>query len=591
MTTIATVFFDTTPQCMNDIDVNQLTLTTPKSAKKAFKRTPDLAVVLFRLTAESSEAVTTLTQFIRKGLNNDRVRIIVCADSTDNEQHSNLLVDQEVDSIISNALENPDCLAPILHSELRTFKKMLHNEQRRETEIRILTALGNMSRHKYDDSECVANLQSLLEESTGAHTSQVFLSKEELEIDAAKPDTCSGDATDLGTGPWMLVQAAASHKTQQLCIDDAAEDHKRSSLDTAASIALPLQCYDKTIAVLHFLLPKDSLEALTVEFVDLLGKLAEQIRILFERRASEGELETQYERVKTALTKLETTQMKLYQSEKLASVGQLAAGIAHEINNPITFLAGNMRPLEEYTGAMSSMLEIHQSLIDEIDDSTPELRDFADTKIAPKAEELDIAFVMEDVRSLVNESKEGLQRVSDIVQNLTRFARKDSVEYTPASLESGLDDTIRVLSAQIDESIEIQRDYCDLPDVICSHGMVNQVFLNLIRNAAQAIASSGLIRIKTEAIELADGTKGARVSIIDNGGGIPDDCKDRIFEPFFTTKPTGQGTGLGLSMCYDIIDRHGGELAFTSVPGEGTEFRVDLPFEPISSADEEQKVA
>ena len=576
---------------MNQFGVSILTPTTAKSAKKTFKRNHDIAIVLFRLTAENYESVVSLTGFIRQGLSNERVRIVAYADVMDGSQCTDLLAVQGVDSIVASEQSGPDYLQAVLHSELRTFKKMLHNERRREAEIRILTALGNMSRNKYSESECVVNLLSLLGESTGAHTSQAFLSKEDRDIDTARPDETSGSAADLGRGPWTLVEAAVEHKSQQLCIDHAAEDHQRTTPPSAASIALPLQCYDQTIAVLHFLLPKESLETLTVEFIDLLGKLAEQIRIHFERRASEGELETQYERVKTALRKLETTQMKLYQSEKLASVGQLAAGIAHEINNPITFLAGNMRPLEDYTSAMSSMLELHQSLIEEIDDSTPELRNFADTKIAPKAQELDIAFVMEDVRSLVNESKEGLQRVSDIVQNLTRFARKDSVEYTPANLESGLDDTIRLLAKQIDDTTEIRREYCGLPDVVCSQGMVNQVFLNLIKNAAQAVGNAGIVKIKTEVLELESGTRTARVAISDNGHGIPDNCKDRIFEPFFTTKPAGEGTGLGLSMCYDIINRHGGELSFTSKHGAGTEFRIDLPFEPTPGSSDAQRVA
>lgn len=591
MTSIAAVFFENALQELENLSANQLTLPTSKLAKKAFKRTPDLSVVIFKTNSNNYDDVTSLVQYLRQGLSNTRVRIIALLEDHNDQQHIELLTKHSVDAVIADLPQSRTCLAAIIDAELRTFSSIQQRESRRETEVRILTTLGKMSREQYSDSDCVQNILGLLEEATGSHTSRVFLADEAEHPDSENPSYSSDPAGDLGEGTWNLVQAAITQRCQQLCIDDAATDHKRSSKHTAASIALPLLCYDKTVAVLHLLLPAESLATLTVEFVELLGKMAEQVRILFERRASEGELETQFERVKKTLNKLETTQMKLYQSEKLASVGQLAAGIAHEINNLITFLAGNMRPLEDYTDAMSSMLELHQNFIKEIDGSTPKLWDLAETQLRPKAEELDIAFVMDDVRSLVSESKEGLKRVADIVQNLTRFARKDTVEYAPGNLENGLDDTVTLLRRSIDESIEIQRDYGGVPDLICSHGLLNQVFLNLIKNASQAIGSDGTITIKTETIETEDAPGLARVTISDDGDGISEESKGRIFEPFFTTKAVGEGTGLGLSMCYDIVDRQGGELSFVSEAGVGTSFVLDIPLQPILADTEQQNVA
>ena len=591
LTSIATVFLDNPLEELEHLNTKLLTPLTAKQAKKSFKRTPDLSVVIFKTNSDNYNDVASLIQYLRQGLSNTQVRIIALLEDHTNQKHIELLKKYRVNTVVADLPQNRSCLAAIVDAELRTFSSILQSENRRETEVRILTTLGKMSREQYSDSDCVQNLLKLLEEATGSHTSRVFLSGDAEQPNPANPAQCSGDETDLGEGPWSLVQAAITQRCQQLCIDDTSSDHKRSANHTAASIALPLLCYDKTVAVLHLLLPAESLATLTVEFVELLGKMAEQVRILFERRASEGELETQYERVKSALSKLEATQMKLYQSEKLASVGQLAAGIAHEINNPITFLAGNMRPLEDYTDAMSSMLELHQNFIKEIDGSTPKLWDLAEKQIKPKAEELDIAFIMDDVRSLVSESKEGLQRVSDIVQNLTRFARKDTVEYAPGNLETGLDDTLTILRKDIGETISVQRDYAGIPEIVCSHGLLNQVFLNLVKNAAQAIGSNGTIIIKTETIQTTDAIGSARVTITDDGEGIPEESKGRIFEPFFTTKAVGQGTGLGLSMCYDIIDRHGGELSFTSEPGSGTSFILEIPLKPIAADIEQQNVA
>lgn len=591
MNTIATVNYDGDVSELIDTNTKILALTNSKTAKKAFKRTADLSLVIFWLSLDNSSEICSLIDYLRKGLSNGRVRIIVMMQELDSEQYSRLLTRYEVDLVVVESEQTSECLLAIVRAELRTFNNMLQSERRRETEIRILTTLGKMSRDEFSDHECVTNLLDLLREATGAHTSRAFWTANEEAPDPSTPTLLNEPHSDLGSGPWELVKTALSQQCQQLCIDDQAEDHRRSTLPTAASIALPLQCYDQTLVVLHLMLPPESLGTLTVEFVELLGKLGEQVRILFERRASEGELQTQFDRVKQALQKLESTQMKLYQSEKLASVGQLAAGIAHEINNPITFLAGNMRPLEDYTASMSAMLELHQDFIKEIDNSTPKLWEMAENHIKPKAEELDISFIIEDVRSLVSESKEGLQRVSDIVHNLTRFARKDSLEHTPANLEVGLDDSIRMLKLQIDESINIKKEYCQLPEVVCSHGLVNQVFLNLIKNAAQAIGTNGTITIRTENVRTAHGLEAAKVSVSDDGQGISEDSKSRIFEPFFTTKAVGEGTGLGLSMCYDIINRHGGDLSFTSRQGKGTEFVVVLPFKPIIADESQQDVA
>ena len=544
--------------------VNLLTPVGVRSARKVLKRTPDLAVLVLGLDMDSQAVAADLIQLLRDGLNNHNTRVLVLAAQDCQGFAEQYLVRFGADVFLAAEAVTADRLEPVLRAEMRTFAAFQAREERRETEVAILTTLGRLARADAGEVESQEEMLSILGAATGASRSAIVA-----------PDS---DAA----GEYQLVRSALQQRTLQLCVDADYPDHR--SADVVGSIAIPLLCYDQVIAVLHFQLGQPALARLTVEFIELLGKVATQLRILYERRAAEAELETQYQRVKQTLATLESTQMQLYQSEKLASVGQLAAGIAHEINNPIAFLAGNIGPLEEYTDAMATMLSLHQDFIEQLDATDALPGDERRGALREKADELDIAFVMEDVRSLVEDSRNGLHRVSDIVQNLTRFARKDSMDLTEASLESGLDDTLKLLSKQIPIDIEVQRDYAGIPPVVCNHGMVNQVFLNLLKNASQALGETGRIVVSSEELTLVDDQPGVRISVRDDGPGIPEDIRSRLFEPFFTTKAPGQGTGLGLSMCYDIIDRHGGALHFESAVGEGTVFMVDLPLRCADTA-------
>ncbi len=551
------------PAALHPLSVSGVEFTAldnARAVKKALKRTPGLAAVFFGVDRDTAPEARASAALIRDGLNNSTTRLVALVHPDSLDQCESLLAECGFDGFLSTAGLTPERITAVLKAELRTYGGFVAREARRETEVAILTTLGRLARADAGEQESMDEMLAILTEATGAEAAQVYRSQD--------------------GAPWQLVAAAFEQRTLQLCVDREYPDHVSAGDAITGSVAIPLLCYDEVVAVLHLFLGKSSLDSLTVEFVELLGKVASQLRILFERRAAEAELETQYERVKQTLQTLESTQMQLYQSEKLASVGQLAAGIAHEINNPIAFLAGNIGPLEDYTGAMATMLELHQGFIEQIDAATPALLQEKGEMLREKADELDIAFVMEDVRALVDDSRNGLKRVSDIVENLTRFARKDSMELTCASLEAGMDDTLRLLHKQVPHGIEIAVNYAEVPEVTCNHGMINQVFLNLVKNAVQAVGEVGKIEIRSSELDVHCGealVPGVRTSVQDDGPGIAEENRSRLFEPFFTTKAPGEGTGLGLSMCYDIVDRHGGKLHFETELGAGTCFMLDLP--------------
>lgn len=275
--------------------------------------------------------------------------------------------------------------------------------------------------------------------------------------------------------------------------------------------------------------------------------------------------------------KLSDAQNKLMQSEKLASIGQLAAGVAHEINNPIGFIFSNFGTLEQYLGDVFDMLDAYEQAEPSINDPS------ALAKLRALKEERDIAYLKDDIPALMTESKDGIQRVRKIVQDLKDFSRVDArQEWESVNLHHGIDSTLNIVNNEIKYKADIVKAYGPQPEVQCLPSEVNQVFLNLLVNAAHAItAERGTITIRT-------GTEGphAWVDIEDNGAGIPAENLQRIFDPFFTTKPVGQGTGLGLSLSYGIVQKHGGKLEVRSEPGKGTCFRITLPIQHAAAAQE-----
>ena len=285
-----------------------------------------------------------------------------------------------------------------------------------------------------------------------------------------------------------------------------------------------------------------------------------------EVRRAQQELELNYERIKQTNGRLEEAQNQLLQSEKMASIGQLAAGVAHEINNPIGFVSSNLGSLRGYVEPLFGLLAL---LKDTPPDVLPaNIRD----ELVRVDSAIDLGFVQEDLPQLLNESEDGLLRVKKIVQDLKDFSRVDHADWQDADLNAGLESTLNVVMNEVKYKAEVRKDFQVLPPVRCIAAQLNQVFMNLIVNAAHAIPERGTITLSTRA----EGDW-VCIGVKDTGAGMSDEVKRRIFEPFFTTKPVGQGTGLGLSLSFSIVQKHGGRIEVDSEPGVGTSFRVWIP--------------
>jgi PAS domain S-box-containing protein len=296
--------------------------------------------------------------------------------------------------------------------------------------------------------------------------------------------------------------------------------------------------------------------------LEVIGSLSD----ITERKQLEQEQEQ-------LIARLREAHDQLLQSEKMASIGQLAAGVAHEINNPIGFVNSNMSTLKGYVDTLLSVVHAYNEAV---------MQAAPGTALAARIDAIDksadLGFLKEDIGDLVRESLDGLERVRNIVQSLKDFTHVGASDWHFADLHAGLETTLNIVANEIKYKAVVEKRYGQLPEVKCLPSQLNQVFMNLLVNAGQAIRERGVITIAT-------GVEGdwVWVAISDTGCGIPPQNMKRIFEPFFTTKPVGSGTGLGLSLSYSIINKHGGRIDVDSAPGIGTTFTIRLPLVPPAS--------
>jgi PAS domain S-box-containing protein len=265
------------------------------------------------------------------------------------------------------------------------------------------------------------------------------------------------------------------------------------------------------------------------------------------------------------INKLEAAQNQLLQSERMASIGQLAAGVAHEINNPVGFVNSNLGSLQRYMQEMFRLLETFEKMQNDLPQEQQQ-------QIIQLKKEIDLAFLRTDVNDLLTESIDGLKRVTRIVQDLKNFSHVDEADRQWADLEAGLESTLRVVWNELKYKAKVIKEYGNIGQIECFPFQLNQVFMNLLINASHAIENQGTITIRTGQ----DDTQ-VWAEVQDTGKGIQPEHLGRIFEPFFTTKPVGKGTGLGLSLAYSIVKKHLGRIEVQSEVGKGSVFKVILP--------------
>jgi two-component system NtrC family sensor kinase len=310
------------------------------------------------------------------------------------------------------------------------------------------------------------------------------------------------------------------------------------------------------------LISKENEQLILQQNIELEKKVNERTEALQETNAN----------LNHALSNLKAAQSQLVDAEKMAALGQLTAGIAHEINNPINFVTSNIKPLQLDIDDLKEIINRYE----QIDYSLDVIEQIKEIDAFKK--QIDLAFINNEIESLLTGISDGAKRTAEIIRSLRNFSRLDEDDLKPIDLNEGLQSTLVLVKNTMPDNLKVYREFGNLPKIECLPGKINQVFMNLISNAIQAIKSNGKDREEEQlTIKTWYEDTGVKISIKDTGTGMTDEVKHKIFEPFFTTKEVGEGTGLGLSIVFSIIEKHKGHIDVVSEVDKGTEFIITLP--------------
>lgn len=568
-----------------------------RGMSKWLKRQSETPVVLMQVRQVDHE-VLDLLDYFRVRVGNRDTRLICFVPHHAMSQLQHMVASHQIHRLQSMDDWNEDFLTELIEAEHNVFRNQADLRGNRTVEIELMTWLARISRRAHMKESDRPDLLALVGRLMGADIA--ILADAEgnqqhcLQLEQNGDHPQESDSNNL----WQPVLEQLTLKDDdqrpmRIELNPSHPAHQQaamiSGLPVCASLYLPLRCYKQTQGGLLLLMANDRLAHMEVGLINMLEKVMDQLRGTLERQQAEASLQQQYERLQETIKSLHQTQEQLYHAEKLSSIGQLAAGIAHEINNPIAFVLSNFEPLDDYIQDMTQLLRMHDQFLQSLDPACTQKtqpKNSQGNSAAPGAEEAsnkvvhlrqahrdtDLDFILGDINALVNESRSGLKRVCDIVTSLSSFARKDGPETEISDLVRCFNDSLTIIQSTIGQNIQVRTQLPDNAEARFNPGQMGQVFVNLLQNACQAMPNGGELRCRIEMLD-----NGWQIDIEDTGAGIPESIQSKIFDPFFTTKPVGQGTGLGLSTVYSIVNRHKGHIQVISREGEGSCFRIQLP--------------
>jgi len=552
---------------------------------RALKRLAQLRLVVFFASDEHqqylSEALALLAQ---RDVNSNLATIVCCSDGI----HKSLRLNSRVHQLVYQQDATREYLLHVIDQQLAAVVQRHQIRCRRQAELELFGFMARLNQLDCFKDPQFSEFGQLLCQVAGAQHVLVLTPQQCIFASVALDEHITLESLI----PYLPGSGACEQQQQNrpaIRVELERNSPLQQALETllmqpiGVTLVLPIRCYHEVLGWVILVFDTDVLAQVNASLITLVEKLSEQLGSLLERQQSQARLNTQYQRLKVTLEQLNATREQLYHAEKLSSLGELAAGIAHEVNNPVAYVMGNLGPLNDYVSSMVSLLGLYQQLLTTepvraaIASADPDTEVLVlQQAIADRLKQDDLEFIVEDVFSVIQDSRQGLERVCDIVNNLRAFARKDDIRFSAVDLQTVLISAERLLNYQIQGAVTLRNEF-DLGDqqealVWGNAGLLGQVFLNLLQNAIHAVEGAGVIEVS-----LYQGDRCWNVAVRDNGVGIAPELQTQIFDPFFTTKEVGKGTGLGLSTSYGIVNKHQGNIQLQSQVGVGTEFIVSLP--------------
>jgi two-component system NtrC family sensor kinase len=548
-----------------------------KKLKSAF-RSHNVVIVLMAINTMQQEVdVKDHLIWIRKQLKSSVHITLVVGEQAINEDD---FWSEHVDDIISSVTAYKTRISSKLNRIIQRQIQQDSDLQKKTRQTDLLIAVNQFAQLREPTMELTRKFAVKLANYCGSSNAFIIKSNTQLNI-----TNCIDNSKLKADSPLFSIveklNIKASQTTPDVCmiVDEGLEQQISSLFDehTGSYLLFPIVVYGQQALAIVCFISEQQMQSISIQQVDVMKEAALQLTILLERRVAETKLKAQYQRLKTTLHQLNLTKEQLVHSEKMAAVGKLAAGIAHEINNPLSFVLSNLDPLDEYMDTLIKLLGLHDDLLKNLNTSFDEKSLSIKSLIENEQQDADVEFMVSDIKAIMGDSKEGLIRVKEIISDLSQLSRQQDSESEQVNISLLLEESLKLFKYEIDKSITLTVD-CDQDLTAHSNkGYMQRILTNLVNNAIQSLNNTTL---DNKHIALSCHTEGDSllISVTDNGPGIqPKDLKS-VFEPFFTTKPVGAGTGLGLSVCYGLAKKLNGNLTAASKPNQETRFTLTLPF-------------
>lgn len=556
-----------------------------RAAKKKMRQAKPALVLLCIDSPDDVALCQSVSQYIREGLANAVSRIVVMHSESEKLDEVEWLEEFQVNACLCARHEKRLFNQSVLKRELDTFDYIESTYKQHDAETEMLMCISQFSRANETTKVLLSTFsQSLARLCHAAYSCEIYINNDGYHAVAANdtPSDMNDAFESLFTGkalPNFLLKAIEEQQPQiDLLHANSGIDSvlDQSSTPIGSYLAFPIVVYKRVLCLLFFLIPESDMSRVSMKQINIINKASEQLTVLLERRKAEYSLKNQYKRLQSALLELKSTKEELESREKLASIGRMAAGIAHEINNPLSFVISNFSSMDKYLDSIMTLQTMQSELLTCIDIQQSQEAQKLKASLTSFKQREGIEFVLEDIRAIVTDSFNGLQRVENIIADLRTFTDVKTNEGDTCDIQKVLNETLKVYKYDEKSPIDIHVDIPSLTPIPFNTGAIEQVVNNLVKNAIQAFEGADITK-PALAVKAFNEKDCFNLIVRDNGPGIDDATKAKMYDPFFTTKQIGKGVGLGLSVTMNIVQKLGGSITCNTELGRYTEFKVALP--------------